>query len=126
MRVNAQGFIRNEIGRLRRLPEIKSSQFFLRAAAERQAVNFPIQSLQADIIKIAMINIFKEIKANDNEVRMLLQVHDELVFEIKENKVSFWAEKIRTLMEDAYNLSVPVIAEAKVGDNWGEMQKLEL
>jgi DNA polymerase I len=122
--VNEQAYVKNELGRMRKFPEIRSSQYFIRAAAERAAINFPIQSLQADIIKIAMINIHKEIVGHSEEVRMLLQVHDELVFEIKENKVDYWVNKIKPLMQDAYQLSVPIIAEAKVGDNWGEMEKV--
>ncbi len=62
LQVNQEGFVRNELGRMRKFPEIKSSQFFIRAAAERAAVNFPIQSLAADVIKVAMINIFREIR----------------------------------------------------------------
>lgn len=123
--VNEQAFIRNELGRIRRFPEVRSGQFFIRAAAERAAVNFPIQSLQADVLKIAMINIFKEIHDKPEEIKMLLQVHDELVFEIREDKVDYWVKKLKPLMEQAVKLSVPVTAEAKVGDSWGEMKKLK-
>lgn len=122
--VNADGFVKNELGRKRIFPEIKSSQYFIRAAAERAAINFPVQSLAADVIKVAMINVDKQIKEHSKEIKMLLQVHDELVFEVKEDKVEFWADKIKTLMEEAIKLSVPVKVEAKFGDNWGEMQKL--
>jgi DNA polymerase-1 len=122
--VNQLGLVKNELGRIRKFPEIRSSQFFIRAAAERAAINFPIQSLQADIIKIAMINIFKEIKGKGAEIKMLLQVHDELVFEIKENKVDSWIAQLRPLMENAYKLSLPIKVDAKVGDNWGEMERV--
>jgi DNA polymerase-1 len=124
LQVNEEGFVRNELGRIRKFPEIKSSQFFIRAAAERAAVNFPIQSLAADVIKVAMINIYKEILDKSSEIKMLLQVHDELVFEVAEDKVEKWAKKLVPLMEDAIKISVPVRAEAKVGDNWGEMDPL--
>jgi DNA polymerase-1 len=132
LQVNQEGFVRNELGRIRKFPEIKSSQFFIRAAAERAAVNFPIQSLAADVIKVAMINIFRELEGERNrevekqEIRMLLQVHDELVFEVAKDKVEAWAKKLIPLMENAIKLSVPVGVEAKVGDNWGEMEKLGL
>ncbi len=122
--------MRNELGRMRKFPEIRSSQFFVRAAAERAAVNFPIQSLAADVIKVAMINIHRMIGKSDksenqnSEIRMLLQVHDELVFEVKENKVGEWVKKLIPMMENAIKLSVPVSVEAKVGDNWGEMSPL--
>jgi DNA polymerase-1 len=109
---------------VRKFPEIKSSQYFIRAAAERAAINFPIQSLAADVLKVAMINIFKEMKGKDEEIRMLLQVHDELVFEVKKEKLDYWVKKIKPLMEQAIKLSVPVAAEAKVGFNWGEMSKV--
>lgn len=122
--VNEQGYIKNELGRIRKFPEIKSSQFFIRAAAERAAVNFPIQSLQADVLKIAMINIYKEIAAHSDEIRMLLQVHDELVFEVRQDKVDYYVKKIKPLMEEAYQLSVPVKVEAKAGNNWGQMEKV--
>jgi DNA polymerase I len=122
--VNEKGYIRNELGRIRKFPEIRSSQFFVRAAAERAAINFPIQGLQADVLKIAMINISKEIADKPEEIKMLMQVHDELVFEVREDKVEYWASKIKPLMEGALKLSVPVIAEAKAGDNWGEMERL--
>ncbi len=123
--VNEHAFVKNQLGRVRKFPEIRSGQFFIRAAAERAAINFPIQSLQADILKIAMINIFKEIAGRDEEIKMLLQVHDELVFEIREEKIEQWVKKIRPLMEGAVKLTVPVTAEAKVGDNWGEMEKVK-
>ena len=136
LQVNETGFVRNELGRLRKFPEIKSSQFFIRAAAERAAINFPMQSLAADIIKVAMIDIHKLVSESAGqlvskvvdlpEIRMLLQVHDELVFEVKEDKVEEWAMKIKPLMENSIKLSVPLEVEAKVGDNWGELEKLIL
>jgi DNA polymerase-1 len=143
--VNREGMIRNELGRIRKFPEIRASQYFVRQAAERAAINFPIQSLQADIIKIAMINIWKEISKQpassadgktvnskaqtleasslklQAECRLLLQVHDELVFEVREDVVEKWLKVIKSMMEQAYKLSVPVVCEAKVGDNWGQM-----
>jgi DNA polymerase-1 len=126
--VHANGFVKNELGRTRKFPEIKSSQFFIRQAAERAAMNFPIQSLAADVIKIAMLNIYKQLQETGDkgqaDCRMLLQVHDELVFEVKADKVQHYTNLIRPLMENAIKLSVPVTVEAKAGDNWGEMEKL--
>jgi len=122
--VNETGFIKNEVGRVRKFPEIRSSQFFVRAGAERAAINFPIQSLQADILKIAMINIFEKLVDKEDEIKMLMQVHDELVFEVREDKVEHWVSILKPLLESAYKLKVPVIAEAKVGNNWGVMEKL--
>jgi DNA polymerase-1 len=72
-----------------------------------------------------MINIYKEIeKLGNSEINMLLQVHDELVFEVKEDKVDYWVKQLIPLMESAIKLSVPITVEAKVGDNWGEMEEL--
>jgi DNA polymerase I len=125
LQVNEEGFVKNELGRLRKFSEIRSSQWQIRAAAERAAVNFPIQSLAADVIKVAMINIHRVIGESDrSEIRMLLQVHDELVFEVLEDKVEYWAKKLIPMMENAIKLSVPVRVEGKVGDNWGEMEEL--
>mgnify|MGYP002135477430 FL=1 len=76
------------------------------------------------MIKVAMINIGREIRNKKPEIGMLLQVHDELVFEVKENKVQKYIELIKPLMEEAIRLSVPVVCEAKIGDNWGEMEKI--
>lgn len=125
--VRDNGFVTNELGRMRKFPEIKSSQFFIRQAAERAAINFPIQSLAADVIKVAMININKALSSQGShptsDCRMLLQVHDELVFEVKENKVEEYIKLIKPLMEEAIKLSVPVVCEAKVGDTWGGMEK---
>ncbi len=126
LQVREAGFVRNEIGRIRKFPEIKSSQFFIRAAAERAAINFPIQSLAADVIKVAMINLYPEIKDIKSEIKLLLQVHDELVFEVKEDKVDYWAKKIKPIMENAISLSIPINTEAKAGDNWGEMEEINL
>lgn len=115
------GFAENEIGRKRYMLEINSSQFMVRAGAERAAINMPIQSLAADILKKAMINIKSVIDIQSEEIAMLLQVHDELVFEVKEGLENKYAETIRKIMQDAYELKVPLIAESKIGKNWGEM-----
>jgi DNA polymerase-1 len=128
--VNQEAFVKNQLGRMRKFPEIRSSQYFIRAAAERAAINFPIQSLAADVIKVAMINIEKTLKekfkAKNIDCKMLLQVHDELVFEVREDRVEEFARLLKPLMEDAIKLSVPVLVEAKAGDNWGEMGEIKI
>ncbi|MEK9180862.1 MAG: DNA polymerase, partial [Patescibacteria group bacterium] len=121
-----EGFVANELGRKRYLPEINSSQFQVRAGAERAAINTPIQSLAADIIKVAMINVHHEIGTENPECKMLLQVHDELLFEVEKEKVDHYAKKIKKIMEEAISLSVPVEVEAKAGENWGEMEKISM
>lgn len=124
MQVREQGYVINEIGRMRKFPEAKSSQYFIRQAAERAAVNFPIQSMSADIIKKAMIRIHELLQGRDDEIRMLLQVHDELVFEVKQGKEAEWCKKLKPVMENAIQLSVPIVVEAKSGPNWGELKSL--
>jgi DNA polymerase-1 len=121
-KVHKDGYVKNALGRIRYFPEINASNFAVRAGAERAAFNMPIQSLQADIIKMAMIQIQKEVVSED--CRMLLQVHDELVFEIKKGKEKACVKKIKDIMESVYKLKVPVVAEAKVGKNWLEMDRI--
>lgn len=120
---HSKGHTKNLLGRLRFYPDINSPIFAIRAAAERQAVNAPIQSLSADIIKMAMLEIDK--KVTDNDCKMLLQVHDELVFEIKADKIKQYAPKIKEIMESVFKLKVPIVAEVKAGDNWNEMEKIK-
>ncbi len=118
------GYVRNELGRLRFLPEINSSQFQVRASAERAAINMPFQSLSADIIKMAMNKLAAENLINQPDCRLLLQVHDELVFEIAEDEVEVYIPQIVKIMQDIYKLKVPLVVDAKSGDNWEEMEKL--
>jgi DNA polymerase I len=120
-----KGYTKTLFDRRRYLPEINSSVMQVRKAAERIAINTPLQGTAADIIKIAMIKIKDLIdKKYGNDLKMLLQVHDELVFEVKEELVHDAAEKIRKIMENVIKLKVPIIVEAKQGDNWGEMERV--
>jgi DNA polymerase-1 len=120
------GYVKTEFGRRRYLPEIISNQPMLKAAAERMAVNMPLQGTAADIIKLAMTKIFEEFNLNrDNkDLRMILQVHDELVFEIKEEKLKECAARIQDIMENVYKLNIPLKVDLKYGDSWGEMEDL--
>lgn len=120
------GYVKNEIGRVRYLPEIKSSNWQIRAGAERAAINMPFQSMNADIIKMAMNKLAEAGLNSRDDCRLLLQVHDELVFEIHENQLHFCIKQIKTIMQDIYKLKVPLVVEAKVGDNWEEMDKVIL
>lgn len=113
-------YVETEIGRRRYIPEINSPNFMVQNAAERMAINMPIQGLSADIVKLAMIKLYEEFK-NSNDVHMILQIHDEIIFEVKENIAKVIAPKIKEIMENAYKLKVPLVADIKVGDNWGEM-----
>ncbi len=126
----AKGYTETHFGRRRYLEGIKSPIPFVRSAAERMAINAPMQGTQADIIKLAMVRIDAMFKKDrlEGDARMLLQVHDELVFEIKKNKVDDVAPKIKEIMEDVLPKEkakgVPFLAEGKRGPNWGEMEKL--
>lgn len=120
-----EGFVRTVTGRIRYMPELRSSNGQVRAAGERMAMNTPIQGTSADIIKIAMINIYNELKKDESayEAVMLLQVHDDLLFEVSENKAKKLAKMIKYKMENAINLNVPLIVDVKTGKNWGTMDK---
>ena len=122
-----QGFVESLFGRRRYIPEINSPNFRIRAEAERMAVNMPIQATATgDIIKMAMIAGAAWIKKEklEDDVRLLLQVHDELVFEMREQVVGTVAPKIKKIMEDVAHLSVPIIVDMKAGPNWGEQKSL--
>jgi DNA polymerase-1 len=119
-----EGFVVSLTGRRRAIPDLRSPNFQLRSAAERMAINFPMQSLAADIIKIAMVRLHREIDADQIEGRMLLQVHDELLFEVPETELDQFAEKVPRLMTGAYELETGIEVEMKVGSNWADMKKL--
>ncbi|MBU1178215.1 DNA polymerase I [Patescibacteria group bacterium] len=140
-----KGYVETLLGRRRYLPELtgKGPQV---AAAERMAINMPVQGTSADIIKVAMIEVAKDLAMTQigtdlnpaslrdrrintdtqNEVRMLLQVHDELVFEVKHDKVEEVAQEVKKIMEGAYELDVALKVDLQVGDNWGELRGLEI
>ena len=107
-------------GRQRPIPEIRSSNAIIRGAAERLAVNTPLQGSQADIIKMAMIKIDKEIKKTKLQVHMILQIHDELIFELPNNQVDRASPIIKSIMENIVKLKVPLIVNINIGNNWGE------
>jgi DNA polymerase-1 len=119
-----EGFVVSATGRRRAIPDLRSPNFQLRSAAERMAINFPMQSLAADIIKIAMVRLQREIEADQIEGRMLLQVHDELLFEVPRSEVDQFAEKVPRIMTGAYELETGIEVETKVGPNWADMKKL--
>lgn len=114
-----QGYVETLLGRRLYLPEIKSSNGMRRKATERVAINAPMQGTAADIIKVAMIGIDKMI-FGDEDIKMIMQVHDELVFEVKAERVDHYSQLIKAEMEKAIKLHVPLIADVGVGDNWDE------
>ena len=118
--VRQKGYVETQMGRRRYLPEINSPNFQVQNSAERMAVNMPIQGMSADIVKLAMIKVFNELE-NNSQVRMILQVHDEIILEVKKEVTEVVAQKVKTLMEQVYPLKVPLVVNIKIGDNWGEL-----
>ena len=114
------GYVETISGRRRYLKDINSQNAIIRGAAERNAVNAPIQGSAADIIKIAMINIHKRIQENNYRTKMLLQVHDELVFDVYKPELDTIKSLVRYEMENAYNMSIPLSVEMDIGTNWLE------
>lgn len=114
------GYVETILGRRRYLADINSRNQVVRGAAERNAVNAPIQGSAADIIKIAMINIHRKLKEGNYKTRMLLQVHDELVFDAHKDELEELKPIIKAEMENAYKLSVPLDVELGIGQNWLE------
>ena len=112
------GYVETILGRRRYLPDIHSHNQVVRGGAERNAVNAPIQGSAADIIKIAMIRIYEQLQDQQFQTRMLLQVHDELVFDVPKNELDIVKPLIKEAMENAFILSVPLVADLGVGDNW--------
>ena len=112
------GYVQTVLGRRRYLKDINGSNAIVRGAAERNAINAPIQGSAADIIKIAMINIHKKLEEGNYKTKMLLQVHDELVFDVFTPELETMKEMIKTEMENAYHLKVPLDVELGIGENW--------
>ncbi len=124
------GFTETLFGRRREFSGIKSPLPFVRAQAERMAINAPIQGTQADLIKLAMVRIDQMLTEEraQQDAYLLLQVHDELVFEVRDERLSVLAKSIKEIMESAFpseeTKGVPIIAESRVGPNWGEMERI--
>ena len=114
------GYVETLLGRRRYIRDINSANGMLRKAAERNAINAPIQGTAADVIKIAMINIYKDLKNKNLKTKMVLQVHDELVFDVPLEELETIAEIIPGLMQNALRIQVPLVAELSFGKNWYE------
>jgi len=115
------GYVQTVLGRRRFLPEINSPNRMVREAAERMAINAPVQGSSADIIKIAMINLYREMERRNLKSKMLLQIHDELLFEVPEAEVEEMKSLVTELMPRAVELCVPLKIDIKLGKNWAEM-----
>lgn len=113
-----QGYVETMFGRRRRIPEINNSNFNIRSGAERIALNTPIQGTAADIIKLAMVRVFDALQQQALQARLILQVHDELIVECPAFEAQSVMDIITEAMENAVELAVPLIAEAKMGESW--------
>ena len=123
-RARKEGYVTTLLQRRRYLPEINASNQSVRGFAERTAMNTPIQGTSADIIKVAMGGVARLIEKKKWKTRMLLQVHDDLLFEVPEGELDEVAPAVKSAMESAVALDVPVVADIKKGVNWAEMEKV--
>jgi DNA polymerase-1 len=124
MKVSARerGFVETELGRRRYVPEILSANRSVASSGERMAVNMPIQGLAADIMKLAMLRVSDAISEYGESARAILQVHDELVFEVEEDIAVPFVERMKEIMEHSYQISVPLVVEAGIGRDWGRLK----
>lgn len=119
------GYVSTLLNRRRYIPDIHSNHPGVRAAAERAAINMPVQGTAADIIKVAMIRLHKQLAERIPDAKMVLQVHDELVFDVPQVRLGEVAELVRETMEQAVELSVPLEVEVKAGPDWYDMEPVE-
>ena len=117
----ALGYVQTVLGRRRYIPEINSTNRLAREAAERMAINMPVQGTSADIIKIAIVNLHREMVKQGLKTMMTLQVHDELVFEVSPDEMDVMKQLVREIMPNAMKLTVPLKIDVKAGPNWSEM-----
>jgi DNA polymerase-1 len=119
-----QHYVTTLLGRRRNMPELRSPNAGVRQAGERMAINAPVQGTAADIIKIAMNRLYAEMEKRNMRSKMLLQVHDELLFEAPASELEELGELVCSTMEGAWHLRVPLVADVKAGKNWGEMHPI--
>ena len=116
----ADGYVETIYHRRRYLPELKSKNFNIRSFGERIAMNTPIQGSAADIIKVAMVNVYRILKKRKFKSRLILQVHDELIIEANSDELDGIKNMLQEVMEDAITLNVPLKVDMKVGNSWYE------
>ncbi len=121
-RAKNNGYVETLFGRRRYIPEIKSSNYMVRQFGARVAMNTPIQGTAADIMKIAMINVYNELKQSKISARIVLQIHDELLLEVSENEKEEAKKILKNCMERAKKLVVPLQVELSEGDSWYEVK----
>ncbi len=120
-----RGYVSTILGRRRYMPALTSSNYAIRSAAEREATNAPLQGSAADLMKLAMVRIDRALEGTDLDVTMLLQIHDELIFEVRAQDVHETAHLVRDAMENAMQLSVPLETTLKSGPNWYDVKPLK-
>jgi DNA polymerase-1 len=121
-RARADGYVSTILGRRRYMPALRSSNYMLRSAAEREATNAPLQGSAADLMKLAMVRIEGALSQTQYDAQMLLQIHDELIFEVAASDLQAVARLVRENMETALELSVPIEVTVKTGRNWYDVQ----
>ena len=114
------GYVETILHRRRYIPELKAKNFNIKSFGERIAMNTPIQGSAADIIKMAMVNVYKELKKRKLKSRLILQIHDELIIEAKNDEVEEVKVLLREIMENSIKLSIPLTVDLEVGANWYE------
>ena len=117
------GYVTTILGRRRYMPALRSSNYMLRSAAEREATNAPLQGSAADVMKLAMVRIDARLAAEESNARMLLQIHDELIFEVPRAELQRVAGLVRSEMENVVALAVPLAVTVKVGENWYDVEE---
>ena len=120
------GSVETLLGRKRYFLNLKAgTNFAMRQREEREAINAPVQGTAADIIKIAMVRLPEALRIAGLKTQMLLQVHDELIFEVPDEEIEKAMKVVKEVMEQALVLSVPLVTEARLGSNWGELEKVD-
>ncbi len=120
------GSVETLLGRKRYFPNLKAgTNFVMRQREEREAINAPVQGTAADIIKIAMVRLPDALQKAGLKTQMLLQVHDELIFEVPDAEIDKAMKVVKDVMEHALEPSVPLVTEARLGSNWGELEKVD-
>ena len=113
-----KGEVKTMFGRTRKINELKDSNFLIRSSGERMALNTPIQGSSADIMKLAMIEVYKKLKENNLESKMILQIHDEIIIDAKESEIDTLKKIVKDAMENIVELKVPLKVEINIGKNW--------
>jgi DNA polymerase-1 len=116
-----KGYVRTMFNRRRYIPQLKSNNKTERELGERLAVNTPIQGSAADLIKLAMVNLYDILKVKGLDASIILQIHDELLVEVKEDEAEEVADIVKEAMETVYPMKVPITVELGIGDNWCEI-----